>query len=89
MYWRLTMDKVKISGFTLCPRGCAAIVDTGSSAIFGPIKDITIINYYIGVFRNSEGDAIVNCNRIPELPIISFIIGGKTFKLTGQDYITT
>lgn len=29
----------------------------------------------------------MNCARISSLPIISFIIAGKTFTLGGQDYI--
>ncbi|KMQ88839.1 lysosomal aspartic protease [Lasius niger] len=85
-YWEFTMDEVIISGSTLCAGGCQAIADTGTSLIIGPILDIAVINELIGAI-DIRGDAIVDCNRIPELPVISFIIGGKTFNLTGQDYI--
>lgn len=29
----------------------------------------------------------IACDRIPELPTISFILNGKAFNLTGEDYI--
>jgi len=31
----------------------------------------------------------VDCNKIPSLPIIHFILDGKTFALEGKDYILT
>ncbi|CAL1688830.1 unnamed protein product [Lasius platythorax] len=82
-YWQFKMDKVIISGHTLCAGGCQAIADTGTSLIVGPEPDIAVINKLIGADKNGN----VNCNRIPKLPTINFILGGKKFSLTGEDYI--
>lgn len=30
---------------------------------------------------------MIDCKKIPTLPVISFSIGGKTFNLTGEDYV--
>lgn len=38
---------------------------------------ITNINFHLKV----------NCKTIPELPVITFVLGGKPFSLTGEDYI--
>ncbi|XP_071569189.1 lysosomal aspartic protease-like [Temnothorax nylanderi] len=81
-YWQFTMDKVQINDNNLCANGCQTIVDTGTTKIAGPPLDIAVINREIGV-----NDGTVDCNEIFNLPDINFVLGGKTFKLTGEDYI--
>lgn len=77
-YWQFTMEKVKIGNNTLCKFSCQAIADTGTSLIIGPILDVARINALIGT---------ANCDQSSQLPIISFILGGKAFNLTGEDYM--
>ncbi|XP_071642194.1 lysosomal aspartic protease-like [Temnothorax longispinosus] len=81
-YWQITMDKIQVKNYIFCSEGCQAIVDTGVSMIGGPALDIAVINREIGVKNGT-----VSGDEISELPDINFIIGGKTFQLTGQDYI--
>ncbi|XP_071569201.1 lysosomal aspartic protease-like isoform X2 [Temnothorax nylanderi] len=82
-YWQIKMDRIQIKNYTSCSEGCQAVVDTGDSLIGGPSQTIAALNREIGV--NDNG--IVDCNKISNLPDINFVIGGKTFRLTGQDYI--
>ncbi|XP_024889758.1 cathepsin D-like [Temnothorax curvispinosus] len=83
-YWQITMDKVQIRDTILCAIGCQTIVDTGHHAIAGPPQAIAALNREIGVV-----DDMVPCDDdyIFKLPDVNFVIGGKTFRLTGQDYI--
>ncbi|XP_024880356.1 lysosomal aspartic protease-like [Temnothorax curvispinosus] len=81
-YWQITMDKFQIKNYTSCSEGCQAIVDTGASMIGGPPQTIAALNIEIGVDHG-----MVECDEISKLPDINFVIGGKTFRLTGQDYI--
>ncbi|KMQ94663.1 lysosomal aspartic protease [Lasius niger] len=85
-YWQFTMDGVNVSNQTLCTKGCQVIADTGTSLIAGPVEDVAVINKLIGA-TSISGEAIVNCNQIPHLPVIDFVVGGKTFSLSGEDYV--
>ncbi|XP_071569199.1 lysosomal aspartic protease-like isoform X1 [Temnothorax nylanderi] len=81
-YWQITMDKFQIKNYTSCSESCQAIVDTGYTRIAGPQLTIEVIYKEIGVVNDT-----VNCDKISQFPDINFVIGGKTFPLTGQDYI--
>ncbi|XP_071569219.1 lysosomal aspartic protease-like [Temnothorax nylanderi] len=82
VYWQFTMDKVQIRDNILYTNGCETVVDTGASLIFGSLSDIAVIKREIGVINNT-----VNCDEISNLPDINFVMGGKTFRLTGEDYV--
>ncbi|XP_024891117.1 lysosomal aspartic protease-like [Temnothorax curvispinosus] len=80
-YWQFKIDKIKTERNTFCSEGCQAILDTGFSMIAGPPQTIVALKLEIGF------NEIVACREIPNLPHIKFVIGGKTFRLTGQDYV--
>ncbi|XP_029160641.1 aspartic proteinase-like isoform X3 [Nylanderia fulva] len=100
-YWQFTIDKIKVlsyyivygndypvNGHILCPDGCQAIANTGTSSIYGPTSDISIINQLIGtIFSNGERRTLCAVKDSANMPVISFIIGGKMFNLTSEDYI--
>ncbi|KAG5343944.1 ASPP protease, partial [Acromyrmex heyeri] len=83
-HWQFTTDKIHMSNYTFC-KNCQAIADTGTSLIIGPMSDIETINKLIGA--TSPYNTIVNCDHISDMPPINFMLGGKSFVLTGEDYI--
>ncbi|CAH1176326.1 unnamed protein product [Phaedon cochleariae] len=86
-YWQIQMDQVNVDSDTLCKGGCQAIVDTGTSLITGPPEDISAIQRAIGGTEITEGEYAVDCDKISSMPNIDFVLGGKTFTLTPDEYI--
>ncbi|XP_018406490.1 PREDICTED: lysosomal aspartic protease-like [Cyphomyrmex costatus] len=85
-YWHFNMDQIYMGRSKICFYNCEqAIADMSISWIIGPTMQIEAINRYIGLQIN--GETIVNCNKIYDLPSIYFVISGKPFKLSSVDYI--
>ncbi|CAL1688835.1 unnamed protein product [Lasius platythorax] len=81
-YWQFALDSVLIGSNPVSGKG-EAIADTGTSLIVGPSNVINKINKKIGVDNNGN----VDCDSLPKLPNIGFVLNGKTFNLTPNDYI--
>jgi len=88
-YWQVKMDGVSVGGddSMVCPGGCEAVLDTGTSLIVGPKDQIDAINKAIGAkIIPITGQAMLDCNKLAELPTISFKFGGIDYELTGEEY---
>lgn len=87
-YWQIHMDSVDVAnGLSVCQGGCEAIVDTGTSLITGPTKEVKKIQEAIGAKPLIKGEYVVPCEKVPTLPNITMTLGGKPYVLTGEEYI--
>ncbi|XP_072529317.1 nothepsin [Salminus brasiliensis] len=90
-YWQIKMDVLKVQGTpAFChgdASGCQAIVDTGTSLLTGPTMDVLILQQLIGATPTPIGEFLVDCSRISSLPVISFVLNGVEYSLTGEMYV--
>nr|AIZ03378.1 cathepsin D [Lethenteron camtschaticum] len=87
-YWQIQMDGLNVEGgLALCSGGCAAIVDTGTSLIAGPTKEVEALQKAIGAVPLVMGEYMINCDKVPTLPVVVLTIGGKKYSLTGEQYV--
>ncbi|TMS21982.1 Pepsin A [Larimichthys crocea] len=87
LYWQITVDSVTVNGQVVaCNGGCQAIVDTGTSLIVGPQSSISNINSYVGA-SSQNGDYVVNCNSIGQMPDVTFHIHGQEFTIPASAYV--
>ncbi|KAK9529049.1 hypothetical protein VZT92_013166 [Zoarces viviparus] len=87
-YWNIQIQSITINGNTVaCSGSCAASVDSGTSLIIGPDKDINNINGWLGASSNPNGDATVSCVIANLLPDVVFNINGYSFALPPSAYV--
>ncbi|KAM4703783.1 pepsin A-like [Rhinophrynus dorsalis] len=87
-YWQITVDSISINGQAIaCSDSCQAIVDTGTSLLAGPPTPISDIQYYIGASQDSNGQYVINCNNISNMPTIVITINGVQFPLPASAYV--
>lgn len=86
-YWQFTVDSISVDGSNYCEGSCQVIADTGTSLMIGPTKEIEKFNNQIGATPGPQGEYVVGCDKISQLPVMKIGIMGKTFELSGRDYI--
>ncbi|XP_009075789.1 PREDICTED: cathepsin E [Acanthisitta chloris] len=85
-YWQIQVDNIQLGGtVAFCTNGCQAIVDTGTSLITGPTKDIKKLQNYIGAV-SVDGEDVVECSNLSEMPDLTFTINGLPYTLNAQAY---
>jgi len=84
-YWQIDMDGVKIGSFS--GESTDAIVDSGTSLITGPTSDIKAIAKAIGATKTIIGQYTIDCEKVNDIPDITFTIDGKEYVVPGSKLV--
>lgn len=85
-YWSVLYNSVRI-GTTTITTGTRAIMDSGSSLIFGPTSAVNTINSIIGATSYGNGLWTVNCASISSMPLVTFRMNNINFAMTAATYV--
>ncbi|XP_067863957.1 gastricsin-like [Heptranchias perlo] len=88
LYWLIPMQGVLLNGKpTFCTQGCQAMVDTGTSLLTAPSEELAELLQYIGAYQNQYGEYSVNCNDVPNMPSLTFVINGADLTIHPSAYV--
>jgi len=87
-YWQFDLKSVALgSAVHHLHHGTSAIADTGTSLIYGPIREVEMIAESMGFDgANSFGEYITSCDNVDAYPPLSFGLAGHTFTIESEDY---
>ncbi len=88
-YWTVGLQGVQVGGADLGSKTHAAVVDSGTSLLVGPGKDVRELAQRLGAVPSKEVDKFfeVDCAAVSDLPTIGFVIQGETYTLAAKDYV--
>eukprot|EP00444_Apocalathium_aciculiferum_P000306 CAMPEP_0183409966 /NCGR_PEP_ID=MMETSP0370-20130417/19232_1 /TAXON_ID=268820 /ORGANISM="Peridinium aciculiferum, Strain PAER-2" /LENGTH=385 /DNA_ID=CAMNT_0025592735 /DNA_START=1 /DNA_END=1158 /DNA_ORIENTATION=+ len=85
-WWSVGLDSVRLGSILSLSAANMATVDSGSSVLLGPSREVNAIMAMIGA-ETVEGVHAVSCNK--RLPDISFVLGSKVFALSMEELVMT
>uniref|UniRef100_F1RIE5 Peptidase A1 domain-containing protein n=1 Tax=Sus scrofa TaxID=9823 RepID=F1RIE5_PIG len=86
-YWQITLDRITWRGEVIgCPSGCQAIMDTGTTLLLGPSKEVAKIHSFISAVHFQE-EYVVPCNARNVLPDIVFTINNVDYPVPVRAYV--
>lgn len=84
-YWQIDLEDVSVGSFSAGKT--SGIVDSGTSLITGPSKDIMKIASSAGATANLLGQYTIDCAKVSSIPDLEFKINGKSWPVPGKDLV--
>ncbi|TMW59477.1 hypothetical protein Poli38472_004546 [Pythium oligandrum] len=83
-YWSIKLDSV-VAGDQTFTDVSKAIVDSGTSLLAGPKDQVAKLAKLVGAHKFIMGEYLISCTG--QAPDISFVLNGKTYTLTKEEYV--
>ncbi|XP_074046429.1 pepsin B [Macrotis lagotis] len=89
LYWQIAIEEFAMGNQATgwCTQGCQAIVDTGTFLLAVPQQYMNAFLQATGAQQAQNGDFVINCNYIQNMPTITFVINGSQFPLPPNAYV--
>lgn len=84
-YWEVTMDSIDMG--TNIASETTGIIDSGTTLITGPSKEVRAIAKAAGARRMLRGQYVIDCAKADSMPDINITLAGKKFTLTSKDVV--
>ena len=83
-YWQISLDAISSGDYhKQADDKITAIVDSGTSLITGPKKEIAKLAEAVGAKANIMGEYTIDCSKVNDIPNIVFTIGGTDYAIPG------
>jgi len=90
-YWEIALDNASAGDWHVTPNSdgkpTTAIVDSGTSLLVGPKKDVRALAATVGAKANFVGEYTIDCAKLDSMPDIVFTIDGTDYPLAGKDVV--
>lgn len=84
-YWQITMDSMQVGDYHTA--NTTAIVDSGTSFIVGPLREIEALAHAAGATSTLAGQYTFDCDMVDAIPDVVLTIGGETYTIPGPNTI--
>lgn len=84
-YWEIEVDSID-SDVNIASK-TTAIVDSGTSLITGPSKEVRALAQSVGARRMLTGQYRIDCGKVDTMPDITFLIADKSFTFKGNELV--
>ncbi|XP_060031732.1 pregnancy-associated glycoprotein-like, partial [Erinaceus europaeus] len=87
-FWQISMDSVSMNGKVVaCHGGCQAMLDTGTSLLFGPQRDIRNIHSILQAQQISAHRVTIPCDNKNIMPDLVFTINRVNYSVPASAYL--
>uniref|UniRef100_A0A7S1Z4I8 Peptidase A1 domain-containing protein n=1 Tax=Ditylum brightwellii TaxID=49249 RepID=A0A7S1Z4I8_9STRA len=84
-YWEIDVDGISAGDYSMGKT--TAIVDSGTSLLTGPKKEVSKLALQVGAKPNMMGQYTMDCEKLGDVPDLTVTINGSVYTVSGRDLV--